>query len=87
MFLFFSGLLFVFMCVSILLPGTDQHRHTAQVRGDSGAGLDKHDHAGIPFEPFMGEREELRRDAPSICRLSCQTPDKTVQQKLLYFYA
>lgn len=65
LFLFSQGYFFVFMGVSILLPGIDQHRHKAQVRGDSGAGLDKHDHAGIPFEPFMGER-----GAPEGCSLN-----------------
>lgn len=86
--LFFLGhCIFFFMRVSILLPGIDQHWHTAHVRGYSGAGLDKRDCAGIPFEPYMGEREELRRDAPPICWPSCQTRRNFLQSwGLLLFY-
>lgn len=53
------------MCVSILLPEIDQRGHTAQVKGYSGTELDKRNYAGIPIEPYMGERK-----APEGCSLN-----------------
>lgn len=49
------------MRVSILLPGIDQQRLTAQVKGHPRAELDKRFYAGIPFEPYRDEGGRIRR--------------------------